>query len=190
MPNLITIFGPPAVGKAAVGHELAKLIGYRLFHNHLTVEPVAALLGWDFPRFGKVVEQLRLTLFRKAAGTATIPGVIFTFVWGLEIAEDRAFIDQLQPLFEASGGRTLFVELTADLDTRLAREGTPLRLSLKPSKRDVPASRQHLRDLHENYKLNTDGDFFYPDRHLVLNTQNMSATESAKAIAKYWTLTQ
>ena len=27
MPNLVVIFGPPASGKAAVGHELSELIG-------------------------------------------------------------------------------------------------------------------------------------------------------------------
>jgi shikimate kinase len=32
--NFIVIFGPPAVGKMTVGQELARLTGYKLFHNH------------------------------------------------------------------------------------------------------------------------------------------------------------
>jgi adenylate kinase family enzyme len=31
--HLVVIFGPPAVGKMTVGHELTKLTGYKLFHN-------------------------------------------------------------------------------------------------------------------------------------------------------------
>jgi tRNA uridine 5-carbamoylmethylation protein Kti12 len=35
--KLIFISGMPAVGKLTVAQELAKLTGYRPFHNHLTV---------------------------------------------------------------------------------------------------------------------------------------------------------
>lgn len=37
--HLVVIFGPPAVGKMTVGHEPAKLTGFKLFHNHMSVEP-------------------------------------------------------------------------------------------------------------------------------------------------------
>jgi hypothetical protein len=36
--TLVIIFGPPAVGKMAVGMELEHLTGFRLFH--MTVDPV------------------------------------------------------------------------------------------------------------------------------------------------------
>jgi hypothetical protein len=39
-PTLLIITGPPAVGKMAVGHEIATRTGLRLFHNHLAIEPV------------------------------------------------------------------------------------------------------------------------------------------------------
>lgn len=45
--NLVIIFGPHAVGKMTVGQELAKLTGYKLFHNHMTIEVVAALFDQD-----------------------------------------------------------------------------------------------------------------------------------------------
>jgi hypothetical protein len=85
-------------------------------------------------------------------------------------------------------GSPHFVELTADLDTRLEREGTDLRLSLKPGKRDVLAARQLLVELDGKYQLNTAGDFFYPERHLVLDTQCLSVKESAHRIIERWQL--
>jgi hypothetical protein len=67
MPNLVVIFGPPASGKATIGHILAQQLGYKFFHNHLTANPVAALFGWATPRFGRVVDRVRELLFREAA---------------------------------------------------------------------------------------------------------------------------
>jgi deoxyadenosine/deoxycytidine kinase len=50
MPDLIVIFGPPAAGKAAIGHLLAERLGYRFFHNHLTADPVV-------PHFERCIER-------------------------------------------------------------------------------------------------------------------------------------
>ena len=38
--TLVIIFGPPAVGKMTVGSKLSKLTGLKLFHNHMTIEPL------------------------------------------------------------------------------------------------------------------------------------------------------
>jgi len=187
MSVLIVIFGPPAVGKAAVGYELAKITGYRLFHNHLTADPVAALVGYESDRFRPLADQIRLQLFAAAVDEG-LDGVIFTFGWDLDTPSDRAFIDQARSIFESNGGATYFVELVADLQTRLSREGTPLRLALKPTKRDVEAARSYLREIEGQYKLNSNGDFFYPDRHLVLDTRLLDALAAALAIAQRFDL--
>ena len=187
MADLVTIFGPPAVGKAAVGLELSKVTGFRLLHNHLTAEPVAALFGWQSPRFSSLVDELRWRLLT-AAVAENISGVVFTLVWGLDLPEHKHFVDRVDSLFLASGGRSCFVELTGDLETRLQREGTPVRLSLKPAKQNVAAARQQLLEFEGKYKVNTDGDFFYPDRHLVLDTQRFTAAESARKIIDRWGL--
>lgn len=46
--ELIFIYGPAVVGKLTIGRELAKLTGFRLFHNHLTVDAIMAV--FDFGR--------------------------------------------------------------------------------------------------------------------------------------------
>ncbi len=38
--KLVMIFGNLAVGKMTVGQELAKITNFKLFHNHMTIEPV------------------------------------------------------------------------------------------------------------------------------------------------------
>jgi hypothetical protein len=184
VPDLIVIFGPPAVGKAAVGHELAQLTGFRFFHNHMTAELVAALFGWgSAPR---LLSQLRLTLFTEALAQPNMPSIIFTFVWTFDLEGDGEFIRKVVALFEARGGRVFFVELVASLPARLEREGTPLRLSLKPSKHNVQSARALLVEFEGKYKLNSTNDFPYSEHHLVLNTEQYSPLECAQRIAACW----
>ena len=184
MPDLIVIFGPPAVGKAAVGHALAKLTGFRFFHNHMTAEPVAALFGWGAAPW--LLSQLRITLFTEALAQPNMPSIIFTFVWAFDLEGDGAFIQKVVALFKASGGQVFFVELVASLPVRLAREGTPLRLSLKPSKHNVQSARALLVEFEGKYKLNSTNDFPYPEYHLILNTEQYSPLECAQRIVAHW----
>ena len=43
--KLVLLIGSGAVGKMTVGQELAKITGLKLFHNHMTIEPVLELFG-------------------------------------------------------------------------------------------------------------------------------------------------
>lgn len=42
--ELVILFGPQAVGKMTVGQELAKQTGFKLFHNHMTIDLVSNFL--------------------------------------------------------------------------------------------------------------------------------------------------
>ena len=43
--KLVFLFGNAAVGKMTVGQELMKITDLRLFHNHMTIEPVLEVFG-------------------------------------------------------------------------------------------------------------------------------------------------
>lgn len=43
--KFVLIFGPQAVGKMTVGHELEKRTDLKLFHNHMTIELVTPFLN-------------------------------------------------------------------------------------------------------------------------------------------------
>jgi hypothetical protein len=188
MPNLLVIFGPPASGKAAVGHELALLTGYRFFHNHLTTDPAAALFGWGGERFGRMVDTLRDVLFREAVSDPSIAGVIFTFAWGLNLPDDTAFIDRVACLFSASGGQVFFAELRASLEARIAREGTPFRVALKPELRDAEAARARQLDYEGKYVMNTSGALQLNYPHVVLDTEAMTPAAAANKIKQAFAL--
>ena len=60
--DLIIIFGAGAVGKMTVGQELMKITDFRLFHNHMMIEPVIEIFG-NYEH--EVVAELRETIFRR-----------------------------------------------------------------------------------------------------------------------------
>jgi hypothetical protein len=186
MADLIVIVGPPAAGKAAVGHELAKVTGFRFFHNHMTAEPVAVLFGWGTDRFREVLVELRLSLFAKAFAQPDASPIIFTFVWCFDDPSDNRFMAQVVELAESRGGRVFFVELVASLQARISREGSAFRVSLKPSKRNVELARSLHVESYGKYQMNSNGDFPYPSRHLVIDTECHVPAEAARRVANHF----
>ena len=86
--HLVVLFGPPAVGKMTVGHELCRLTGYRLFHNHLTIEPFLGIFEFGSPSFARLSSEFRRRVLEEAI-VSGLPGLVFTFVWALQLEEDR-----------------------------------------------------------------------------------------------------
>jgi hypothetical protein len=106
--KLIFIHGKAAVGKLTVASELAKLTGYRLFHNHLTVDLALAVFDFGTEPFVRLREQIWLAVFREAAEQNV--SLIFTFA--PERTVRVGFIQDALDAVQASGGEVLFVELT------------------------------------------------------------------------------
>jgi cytidylate kinase len=186
MADLVVIIGPPASGKAAVGSSLAQITGFRLFHNHMTAEPAAALFGWGTPLFGEALTEIRLSLLSKALAHPQMPAIIFTFVWAFDVPTDNHFMAQLVELFRSSHCKVFFVELVATLQARVDREGTPLRLSLKPAKRDVERARALHAEYDGKYQMNSNNDFPYPDSHLIVDTERHTPAEAARLVAQHF----
>jgi hypothetical protein len=150
--TLLVVFGPPAVGKMTVGRAIAAAGGYRLFHNHHTIEPLLEVFDFGTPPFNRLLGEFRQRVLEEAAAADT--DLVFTIVWALDLPQDtEAMRRHLSPFVDA-GRRIALVELAADLETRLARNRTPYRLAEKPSKRDVAWSDGNVRDL-DRYQFKT-----------------------------------
>ena len=64
--HFVFVFGPPAVGKMTVGRALAARTGYKLLHNHMTVEPVLEIFEFGSPPFGRLVNEFRRRVIEEA----------------------------------------------------------------------------------------------------------------------------
>jgi hypothetical protein len=120
--KLLFLHGPPAAGKLTIAREVAALTGWRLFHNHLTVNLALAVYDFGTPGFIALREQIWLFVFRRALADR-LPGLIFTF--NPENSVSQKFIDDLFAEVTAAGGEAIPVELTApeaELERRMAND--------------------------------------------------------------------
>lgn len=170
-----------------VGHELAKLTGLKLFHNHMTIDLVLNFFEFGEEPFFKLVNEFRRRVFEEVAASE-LPGLIFTFVWALESEGDRKFIDDSCEIFRKQGAEVFFVELEADQEERLKRNESEFRLAEKSPKRDLEKSRERLLADDAKYKLNSNGDFFYTQNYLKIVNTNLPAVEAARQIAETFRL--
>jgi hypothetical protein len=186
-PTLVFIVGPPAVGKMAVGHELAKRTGLKLFHNHHTIDLVLRFFPFGSPPFKRLVSEFRRRLMEEVAAS-DLPGLIFTYVWAFDHQSDDDAVEKFAAIFRDQGGRVVYVELECSVDERLRRNETEFRLAEKPFKRDLAQSRTQLLELDAQYQLNSKGRFDGRDDYLRLDNTELSAETVAERIIEHFKL--
>jgi len=189
--NFVVIFGPPAVGKMTVGYELAKLTGMKVFHNHMTIDLILEFFPYGHEKFNRLVSEFRQRIFEEVAAS-DLPGMIFTFVWALDQEGDKKTIDSYCEIFKQRGANIYFVELEADLDERLERNKSEIRLSKKTSKRNIVRSEGNLISTYKQYRMNSTDDFFYKENYIKINNTRLDPQETAnKIVAAFdFTLTE
>ena len=171
MANLIVIAGPQAVGKMTVAEKLKEKTGYSLMVNHDSIEVSKKI----FDKNGDASKELNKSIRKKVFQIALKNNVdlIFTFVVAFDMKEDLDYLNKLKSMFESSGGQFYFVELEADLETRLARNSTPHRLEEKKSKRNIEWSKKELLETMEKYRLNSDEGEKLCENHIKINNTNL-----------------
>lgn len=116
--RLVYLYGPPGVGKLTVARELVALTGFKLFHNHLTVNLVSSVFPFNSEPYVRLMGRFRRDMLAEAARVGV--DLVFT---GVYIGTSEQF-DAIQRIVEpvyAGGGTVLFVKLTCDRDVWLAR---------------------------------------------------------------------
>ncbi len=185
--KFVLIFGPPAVGKMTVGHELSRLTGIPLLHNHMTIEPLFAIFGASAETWN-LSALFRRHIFEAAAKSERLPGLIFTFVWALNLPEDWEFVNTTCATFEAQGWDVCFVELAADFAVRIERNKTARRLEHKPTKRDLERSEANIRHIAATYRVNSEEGEITRRNYLRIDNTDLSAAHVAARIQRHFDL--
>ena len=138
--HFVFVFGPPAVGKMTVGRELAARTGYKLLHNHMTVEPVLGDLRVRLAAVQPPVDGVPPAGPRGGPRRRPRrPGVHL----GLGARAGRGPRPRLvvrRPGARPRAGGCRSSSCTPTLGERLDRNRTELRLAEKRSKRDLEFS--------------------------------------------------
>ena len=97
--KLVFILGDAAVGKMTVGQELMKITDLRLFHNHMTIEPVIEIFG----RFDRnTIAEMRELIFRNYAASGNY-GMIFTLMLDFDQAQECEYLEHVKEIFAPYG---------------------------------------------------------------------------------------
>ena len=186
MANLIVICGPQAVGKMTVAESLRDKLHYNMMMNHDSIEVSDRIFGFATPAQKEFNAFFREKAFELAVKHNV--DLIFTYVCAFDIPEEREYLSKLKDLFEQGGGRFYFVELSADLETRLARNETPHRMERKASKRDVTWSRDNLLKDARRHKLNSDENEVWFENHLKIDNTDLTPDRAADRVIEVFGL--
>src|SRR4051794_35947128 len=171
---LVYLYGPPAVGKLTVAEKVRDLTGYRLFHNHLTVNAVREVFEFGSASFLEVVHRIRIDVFATAMTVGT--NLIFTnnSAWGGRDDRGRfeAFAAEATEVVEAAGGTQFFVQLTAPLAVLESRVQSEWRRS-HGKLVDVERLRQLVLELDDSPLHAND---------LRIDTSELSVDEAARRV--------
>lgn len=111
--ELVYLYGPPAVGKLTIATALAHRTGFRVFHNHLSIDCVKPVFDFGTEPFWRQVHAIREGILVEAARSGT--NLIFTTVYAGPASEPRS--SRRLDAVRRNGGRIHPVRLTCDRAT-------------------------------------------------------------------------
>ena len=182
--KFVLLFGDAAVGKMTVGQELMKLTGLRLFHNHMTIEPVLDVFG-EFN--ARVILKLRKVIFEEFAASENY-GMIFTLMWALDCPSDWDYVAEITDIFRSHGAEIYYAELIAPQAVRLERNKSANRLEHKPSKRDLAESDQRLLRDDANWRcVSFEGEIKF-ENYIRIENSDIPPAKAAEMIRERFKL--
>ena len=168
--KLIIIHGAPAAGKLTIANEIATLTGFKVFHNHLSIDCVKPVFDFGTPPFLRTIELIRFGVIAEAAREGA--DLIHTFVYAL--GEDDEHMARLIAAAEDNGGEVHLVLLVCESEVLKKRIGNESRVQIgkltSPDSVDLTAEKFEVRKP-------------YPSREtLVIDTTNITPGKAAELI--------
>ena len=178
--DYILIVGPPAVGKATVAREVARLTGYRLVLNTLTTEMLSSVFARHERPFGPLHVHFQSRIIEEALKAGM--SVVGTVAWAFQDETNWRIARERNAMVAAAGGRTCIAELTAPLEVLLERNRLPDRVADKPRQAST-LSDDVVAELVRRNRFSAEAgelDDFGP--YLRIDTTTTSASEAARLI--------
>jgi tRNA uridine 5-carbamoylmethylation protein Kti12 len=174
--DLVFIYGPPASGKLTVSRELARITGYRVFHNHASLDFVGTIFDYGTRKFSELVVKYRMGMLEEAAKAGI--SVIFTSAYA-EGPKTEATYGMME-MVRSHGGRVCPVYLHCSRDELLRRAGGESRKAYGKF-----TDSKQLKEFLKKYRM--------PRKPLIegslgIDNTDLTPREAAEAIARHYGL--
>ena len=176
--KLLIIHGPPAAGKLTVANVLAEKTGFRVFHNHLSIDCVRPVFEFGTEAFWRVNQKIRREIVAEAARQEIDVIQTFCYAKGADDDNFQEFVDAA----EKNGGEVHLVLLVCGNEERKRRivDESRVRIGKLTDPNGIDAS--HL--LHDLFSPFTG----HEEETLVIDTTNIPPQEAAERIIKHYGL--
>ena len=178
--HVIILYGPIAVGKLTIGKLLAKKLGYKLTHNHLTNDLVWSVFERGTKAAHEVTEKMRYDFYETCVkyGNNLVITHAFSHNWvSLTGLSDPTYLKTLGKKLEKAGAEVLFVHLQADPKELLIRVKNESRKEFR--KLTKPSI---LKELSKTKDWTTSAPV---KNNLVINNTNLKPTQVVQQILKH-----
>ena len=176
--KLIIIYGPPAAGKLTVANEIAARTGFKVFHNHLSIDCVQPVFDFGTAPFGRLVEKIRMDTIAEAAREGV--DLIHTFVYAHGPDDDH--FRRIIAAAEDNGGEVSLVLLRCRIDEGKRRVTAETRVRMRKVK-----TPEMLESLHDNFEMHKP----LPGHEtLIVDNTELTAPQAAEQIIEHFALRQ
>jgi hypothetical protein len=174
--NLVYIYGPPATGKLTVANALAAQTGYKVFHNHLSIDCIRPVFDFGTEPFWRLVHQIRLMTIEESARSGT--DLIYTSVYSHP--NNQELLERRLDAVERHGGRVCLVQLLCSDTARESRLNGASRVELNK-----------ITSIELMRQMMNEGDLFSPvpgRTSLIIDNTDLEPDEVASQIAEHFGL--
>ena len=176
--KLIVIHGPPAAGKLTIANEVSRVTGFKVFHNHLTIDCTSPVFEFGTDGFWEINHELRYSVIASAARQGI--DLIHTFCYG-KGPDDECFRQLIAAAID-NGGEVHAVLVYCRDDVRKERIVDESRVRMRkltdPDSVDRSRERWDLESPHPDLA----------DQTLVIDTSDIPPEESAERIIRHFGL--
>lgn len=174
--KLIIIYGSEAVGKLTIAKEVAQKTGFRLFHNHVSVDVARSLFDFGEDGFNELIWGVRDLVFDCAA-RRDVSGMIFT--WAYSHPDFQPYLDRIRKIIEKYDGEIHFVFVSCSMEE--------LKRRVVQKDREVVGKINTVEALER--QMNKKNHQVIPDTEsLVIDNTNLSPQVVAEQIVSHFEL--
>ncbi len=175
--QLILIYGAPGTGKLTVAKALSKKINFTLFHNHIILNALSEVFGYDSDIRRTLEKEFRLRIIEEA-----IKANINIILTGVITRDNEEFYRIIITTVSHNNGECLLVYLSVNKDVLEKRIEEDSRKKLKKI-----STKKRLEEWLRQYPESFEKIDF--PNHFSVDTTIMSPTKVADNIIRYYNLT-